>query len=55
MTSSTPVEPARSGWQRLEVKLLTLLPLDKQLLRATIQRDPMCGGRRQSDGLRSDR
>jgi putative cardiolipin synthase len=24
-------EPARSGWQRLEVKLLTLLPLDKQL------------------------
>jgi putative cardiolipin synthase len=24
-------EPARSGWQRLEVKLLALLPLDKQL------------------------
>jgi hypothetical protein len=24
-------EPARSGWQRLEVKFLTLLPLDKQL------------------------
>jgi putative cardiolipin synthase len=24
-------EPARSGWRRLEVKFLTLLPLDKQL------------------------
>jgi hypothetical protein len=24
-------EPARSGWQRFKVKLLTLLPLDGEL------------------------
>jgi hypothetical protein len=24
-------EPARSGWQRLKVKLLALLPLDREL------------------------
>jgi putative cardiolipin synthase len=24
-------EPARSGWQRLKVKLLSILPLDREL------------------------